>query len=147
MGIQKPSQRFSYALRALVDLALHQGTGPVTVKAIAKRQKIPLRYLEQLFHRLRQHGLVMAERGPRGGYRLSRSPREISVSTIFQTLEQNGKTAPHVFSRSESDPTVTVWRQVEMAVKTTLQATTLEALVTQAREQNATVNHRFTFHI
>ena len=54
----KPSSRMDYALKALVDLALHQGTGPVTVASIAKRQTIPGRYLEQLFNRLRRTGIV-----------------------------------------------------------------------------------------
>ena len=66
-SFSKPPSRVAYALKALVDLAIHQNLGPVTVATIAKRQGIPLRYLEQLFNRLRRKGLVVAERGPRGG--------------------------------------------------------------------------------
>ncbi len=138
----KPSNGIQYVLRALVDLALHQHRGPVPVATIAKRQGIPAQYLEQLFNRLRRQGIVTAERGPRGGYRLGRSPKEIPVSDIFACLE-NSKGAV-----SSSDPAASVWRQVEAAVQTTLEATTLEVLVAQAREKApALFDHRFTFHI
>lgn len=139
----KPSSRVRYALSALVDLALHQQMGPVTVGTIAKRRGIPAQYLEQLFNRLRREGVVIAERGPRGGYCLSRSPREISVSTVFHCLENSSSEAPN-----RSDPAATVWKQVETAVQTTLEATTLEDLVAQARERTPSpINHPFTFHI
>ena len=138
----KPSSRIRYGLSALVDLALHQQTGPVTVSTIAKRQGIPVQYLEQLFHRLRRQGIVVAARGPRGGYRLSRSPREIPVSAIFECLENSKEPT---FS---SGPAAAVWKQVEAAVQTTLEATTLDALVAQAREKAPSpINHSFTFHI
>lgn len=149
MRIQKPSSRFRYAIRALVDLSIHQATGPVTVKAIAQRQRIPLRYLEQLFHRLRQQNLVTAERGPRGGYQLSRPAKEIPVSLIFHSLEpaENGSAKP--FRQEDgADPMASVWRQVEKAIQTTLQATTLEALVHHVQEKTPSpVSHSFAFHI
>ena len=141
----KPSSRMDYALKALVDLALHQGTGPVTVASIAKRQTIPGRYLEQLFNRLRRTGIVAAERGPRGGYRLGRPAGEIAVNEIFESLEPGG-----LFQHNGStrDPAASVWKQVEQAVHTTLEATTLETLAAQVRDQIPSgVNHPFTFHI
>ncbi len=142
----KPSLRMDYALKALVDLALHPGTGPLTVASIAKRQGIPAHCLEQVFNRLRRTGLVVAERGPRGGYQLSRPPSEIMVNEIFQSLEPSG-----VFQHNGGltrDPTTTVWKQVERAVRTTLEATTLEALAAQVRDQIPSgVNPPFTFHI
>jgi Rrf2 family iron-sulfur cluster assembly transcriptional regulator len=121
----------------------------VTVGSIAKRQKIPPRYLEQLFNRLRRQGLVSAERGPRGGYRLSRPTSQIPVSAVFQSLERS----PQGDGSKGIDPTASLstaslWRQVENAVQTTLRATTLEDLVAQAREQvPLPIHHRFTFHI
>ena len=156
IGFAKPSSTVTYALRALVDVALHQSVGPVTLATVAKRQAIPLRYLEQLFNRLRREGIVVAERGPRGGYRLDGSPSDIRVSRIFQCLKSNGpspETRPKSArkseaSRSVSDPTDAVWRQVEKAVKTTLEATTLETLIAQARKQTPSdVTHPYTFHI
>ncbi len=145
MGI-RPSHRFSYALKALVDLAIHQGTGPVTIASIAKRQAIPPRSLEQLFNRLRRSGLVEAERGPRGGYCLSRPADRIPVRAVFEALEPKTLSLKRRFPAD--DPARSVWRQVESAVKTTLDATTLETLAARPREKAATpMRHRYTFHI
>ena len=144
----RPLSRFDYALKGLVDLALHQPMGPVTVKSIARRQQIPAQCLEQVFNRLRRHGLVAAERGPRGGYRLGRPAGEIPVSAVFESLEPKRPSSDHRAAGAGPDPTAAVWRQVETAVHTTLQATTLETLVAQAREKIPTdVTHPFTFHI
>ena len=142
----RQSSRFSYALKALVDLAVHQGTGPVTVAAIAKRQAIPVRSLEQLFNLLRRKGLVEAARGPRGGYRLKKPARQIQVKAIFESVEPKAlslkKAAP------TTDPAKAVWQQVEKAVAKSLEATTLETLAAQARDQApAPIAHRYTFHI
>ncbi len=142
----RPSSRFSYALKALVDLTVHQGTGPVTIASIAKRQALPARSLEQLFNRLRRSGLVEAERGPRGGYSLSRPAGKIPVRAVFEALEPQALSLKQRFSAD--DPVRSVWQQVESAVKTTLDATTLEALAAQMREKVAApMKHRYTFHI
>jgi Rrf2 family iron-sulfur cluster assembly transcriptional regulator len=142
----RPPSRVAYALRALVDLALHQGAGPVTLSAVAKRQSLPVRYLEQLFNRLRREGIVEAERGPRGGYRLKLPADQLSVSAVFKCLQPKGL-AYAASAVSTKDPTASVWKQVERAVDSTLKATTLGALVSQVKENAASPNHRFTFHI
>ncbi len=147
----RPTNRFTYAIKALVDLALRQGAGPVTVATIAKRQKIPVRSLEQLFNRLRRKGLVRAERGPRGGYRLTLPADEIPVRTIFEALEPQALSPRGVaFGGSEGviDPAKAVWQQVQQAVHATLEATTLGALAAQIRETSASAfEHSYTFHI
>ena len=146
----RPSHRFSYALKAMVDLAVHQGIGPVTTAAIAKRQGIPVRSLEQLFNRLRRKGLVQAERGPRGGYRLGKPADKIPVRAVFETLELSPASSPKQKQRpgGDGDPVRTVWKQVESAVQTTLEATTIGALAAQLRDQATTpIRHRYTFHI
>ena len=147
MGI-RPSSRFSYALRAMVDLAAHRGTGPVTIASIAKRQSIPAQSLEQLFNRLRRNGLVEAERGPRGGYSLNRPAERIRIREIFEALEPQGVSLKKRGAISPDDPVRSVWKQVESAVKTTLEATTLETLAAQVRDKVAApMQHRYTFHI
>ncbi len=144
----KPSSGVRYALTALVDLALHQEIGPVTVARIARRQGIPARYLEQLFSRLRRKGIVAAERGPRGGYRLSRHPKEIPVAAVFRCLEDSKSLQDSKPPVSSTDPAADIWKQVEQAVQTTLEAATLETLVAQAREKTPSpIRHPFTFHI
>ena len=149
----KPTQRFSYALKALVDLAVHQGIGPVTTAAIANRQGIPVRSLEQLFNRLRRKGLITAERGPRGGYRLGRPADQIPVRAVFEALEpqelsSKKRAAAPRRTDGTADPVRAIWHQVESAVRTTLDATTLGVLAEQMQDQVAPpMRHRYTFHI
>lgn len=77
-----------FAVTAMLDLALRQGGGPVTLAGISDRQKISLSYLEQLFGKLRRHGLVESVRGPGGGYYLARSLDEIAVADIIQAVDE-----------------------------------------------------------
>ena len=150
LGFSKPPSRVTYALKGLVDLALHQGIGPVTIATIAKRQGIPARYLEQLFNQLRREGIIVAERGPRGGYRLGRPAGQIPVSLIFRCFgkERVSNNNHRSVQNSKNDPAAAVWKQVEKAVHATLTAMTLETLVSKIRQKTPTdVTHRFTFHI
>jgi len=77
-----------YAVTAILDVAQHSGGGPVPLADVAKRQNLSLSYLEQLFARLRQHGLVRSSRGPGGGYRLSRQASEISVAEVILAVDE-----------------------------------------------------------
>ena len=76
-----------FAVTAMIDLALRQHQGPVTLAGISQRQKISLSYLEQLFGKLRRHELVESTRGPGGGYTLGRLPQAISVADIIGAVE------------------------------------------------------------
>lgn len=84
----KLTTRGRYAVTAMLDLAMHEGDGPVALGEIAGRQDISLSYLEQLFSRLRRQGLVTSTRGPGGGYRLSRPAVEISVSHVVDAVAE-----------------------------------------------------------
>jgi Rrf2 family iron-sulfur cluster assembly transcriptional regulator len=77
-----------FAVTAMVDLALRQGGGPVTLAEISSRQKISLSYLEQLFGKLRRRALVDSVRGPGGGYRLARDMAGISVAEIILAVDE-----------------------------------------------------------
>ena len=77
-----------FAVTAMIDLALRQHNGPVTLAGISQRQKISLSYLEQLFGKLRRHDLVESTRGPGGGYSLARPAREVSVSNIIFAVDE-----------------------------------------------------------
>ena len=85
----KLTTRGRYAVTAMLDLALHEGDGPVALGDISGRQEISLSYLEQLFARLRRSGLVLSTRGPGGGYRLSRAPAGIAVSQVIDAVDEN----------------------------------------------------------
>ncbi len=77
-----------FAVTAMIDLALRQQTGPVTLAAISQRQQISLSYLEQLFGKLRRHQLVESTRGPGGGYTLGRKADDITVADIILSVDE-----------------------------------------------------------
>lgn len=77
-----------FAVTAMIDLALRQNTGPVTLSAISQRQHISLSYLEQLFGKLRRNELVESTRGPGGGYTLGRSAGQITVADIISSVDE-----------------------------------------------------------
>jgi Rrf2 family iron-sulfur cluster assembly transcriptional regulator len=77
-----------FAVTAMLDLAIHEDGRPVTLAEISARQGISLSYLEQLFSRLRQNGLVTSVRGPGGGYRLAMALSEVSVSAIIRAVDE-----------------------------------------------------------
>ena len=77
-----------FAVTAMLDLALHDAQGPVTLAGISRRQRISLSYLEQLFGKLRRSSLVDSVRGPGGGYILARIPGEVSVADIVRAVDE-----------------------------------------------------------
>lgn len=78
-----------YAVTAMLDLAIHHGSGPITLADIAQRQGISLSYLEQLFSRLRKRSLVSSVRGPGGGYTLGREADRIFVAQVIAAVDEN----------------------------------------------------------
>jgi Rrf2 family protein len=86
------STRSTYAMRALIELALTGGQGPLSAALIARRQGLSVAYLEQLLHRLRQQGLVGSLRGPRGGYVLTKAPHQLTMAEVVHALDgRNGR--------------------------------------------------------
>lgn len=81
------SAKSRFAVAAMIDLALRDDTGPVPLNSIGQRLQISLSYLEQLFSKLRQQGLVESTRGPGGGYTLGRPAQSISVADIIRAVE------------------------------------------------------------
>ena len=88
----KLSTKGRYGLKAMFDLALNDGSGPISLTSISQRQGISIHYLEQLVSPLRKAGLLKSVRGAQGGYLLARQPRDISVREILELLE--GPLAP-----------------------------------------------------
>jgi Rrf2 family iron-sulfur cluster assembly transcriptional regulator len=80
-----------YAVMAMVDLAAHANEKPVRLAEIATRQEIPQAYLEQIFARLRQQGLVKSVKGPGGGYKLARAAAETPIADIVVAADESIK--------------------------------------------------------
>ncbi len=85
----KLTSKGRYAVTAMLDLALRADQHPITLAGISERQGISLSYLEQLFTRLRKHGLVSSTRGPGGGYSLSRSAHDIQVAEVVAAVDES----------------------------------------------------------
>ncbi len=132
------STKGDYATRALQDLALHYDRGPIQIEDIARRQHLPVRYLEQILLGLKRAGLLQSKRGVSGGYYLAKHPREITIGAIIRAMEGpivpifcvgSGKREvcieePHCCLRD-------IWADVRDAVEGILDRTTLEDLCRQ----------------
>src|SRR5205807_2980781 len=77
-----------FAVTAMIDVAMHATDAPVTLAGVSERQKISLSYLEQLFAKLRRHGLVTSVRGPGGGYRLAHHRDEVRIADIILAVDE-----------------------------------------------------------
>jgi Rrf2 family transcriptional regulator, iron-sulfur cluster assembly transcription factor len=132
-----------FAVTAMIDVAMHGGHGPVTLAAISERQKISLSYLEQLFGKLRRHGLVESVRGPGGGYHLARPANMVSVADVIVAVDEpidatqcGGKENCHDDRRCMTHD---LWASLNAHIFTFLQSVTLEHLVRQQDKQAVTV--------
>lgn len=85
----KLTSKGRYAVTAMLDVAIHAADGPVSLADISERQGISLSYLEQLFSRLRKHGLVCSIRGPGGGYRLGKCSAQIFVADVISAVDES----------------------------------------------------------
>jgi len=137
----KLSTKGRYAIRAMFDLALQPREGPTLLKDISKRQGISNMYLEQLFTRLQASGMVRSIRGSRGGFLLIKSPSEISLLDILQTME--GSTAlvecvdnAALCPRANSCVTRKAWVKTKEAMDEVLESTTLQDLIEWNNEDN-----------
>lgn len=154
----KLSTRSTYGMRALVELALALGHGPVSAALIAKRQDLSVAYLEQLLHRLRREGLVSSIRGPRGGYVLAREPHQITMADVARVLDGvNGgwragdRTLPKPAKEAHRHAqriAQAVWRCVHERIAHSLSSVTLQDLCEAVRtEAGEPLEHRYVFHI
>jgi len=132
------STKARYALRAMIELAMHEGEGLVQLREVADAQQLSVKYLEQLTISLRHAGLVRAERGPQGGYELSRPAEEITVLEIVQAVEGplglvGCVTQDGTCDRRESCAAHRLWCRLNTAIGRVLSESTLADL---RREQH-----------
>ena len=95
------STKGRFAVTAMIDLALTEGSGPLPLSNIALRHQISLSYLEQMFSKLRQQGLVESTRGPGGGYMLGQRGDDVTVADIIIAIEGGGEPVSEVASADE----------------------------------------------
>ena len=126
------SVKSEYALHAVLDLALQPPGEPVKIAEVARRQKIPQKFLELILASLKQGGFVESRRGAEGGYRLARPANEITVGEVLKFVEEGKHT-----KRSAGDPFNDVWRRVDQAVAEILEHTTFAELARQWQQSQS----------
>lgn len=144
-----------FAVTAMIDLALRQGKGPVTLAGISKRQEISLSYLEQLFGKLRRHEIVESVRGPGGGYNLARRAEDVTVADIIIAVDEpldatqcggkeNCRSPDH--EHGSRCMTHDLWATLNVKMVDYLDSVSLKDLVDQQKqksaERNVVVMHR-----
>jgi Rrf2 family protein len=132
------SQKAAYAVRAMLELALHSGDGaPARLAVIARRAKVPEKFLEAIVVDLRKAGLVNSRRGPEGGHVLARSPDAITLGQIRAAIDGplvlvEAPTRSRATGPSEQ-AMQTVWKEVERAIGAVLDGVTVEEMCRRVR--------------
>lgn len=129
-----------YGVRALIDLAMYGGDGPVQRAEIARRQHIPDAYLDHLLAQLRRDGFVRSTRGPGGGHQLTRPPGEICLLNVLESLEGSLAPLPCLEDNDSGEPNSVcaqqwVWREIYDDMRTRLAAVSLADLAAREHER------------
>ncbi len=134
------SKKLLFAIEAVVDIAYHAGPGPVRSGDISRRQGIPRRYLEQVLQQLVHRGVLAGQRGPRGGYRLARERRRITVGEIVRIVREVEGASDPVEEANGSQVAVKIvrpiWLSMQQEMMGRLDDLTIEELCTRARASN-----------
>ena len=130
----KLSREEQYGIMALVDLAYNLNGGPAQVRQIAKRQKIPQRFLEQIFAKLRQADVVIGKRGPRGGYSLAKDPKDIKLEEVMRALRPKLQEDQRTDAPALAELIDVVWSEIEGSFQSTLRGVSLQNLCERARD-------------
>jgi Rrf2 family iron-sulfur cluster assembly transcriptional regulator len=125
------STKSRFAVTAMIDMGMRQHLGPVSLAAISQRQHISISYLEQLFSKMRQHGLVESTRGPGGGYTLNRDANHISVADIIYAVNSPDE-KEHVSEDAQKNgyvSTEALWSTLNQKMEDHMQSISLHSLV------------------
>lgn len=139
------TSKSEYGLIAMIDIAAAGDERPVSVREISERRSIPRKFLEQIFHSLRQAGLVDSRRGPHGGFSLSRAPREITVLDVVEAVEGPLKATVCVVANGHDKgcelhgvcAAASVWTRATEAMRREFASVTLDSLGTDQRGLDA----------
>jgi Rrf2 family cysteine metabolism transcriptional repressor len=144
------SAKGEYALKALLDLAVHDQEGLQPIQDIAARQGIPQRYLEQVLLQLKRVGFLESRRGSAGGYRLNRPPDQMTVGAVLRAVEgaiaggDPPRRGRHTHGEHAGELTE-LWREIADAVSAVVDRVTLEDLRRRAEERRS--SGRPMYHI
>lgn len=125
-------------MKALFELAMHEGAAPVSLKLLAERQGLSEHYLEQLAAPLRRSGLINSIRGAQGGYVLARSANQISVGDVIRALEGPMDDAP--VEGEQETVGFNAWNFVRDELVSLVDSISLEQLVDKAKQETAAQN-------
>ena len=141
------SAKGEYAIKAVLDLALHRDRDLIPIQEIAARESIPQRYLEQVLLSLKRAGILTSKRGAAGGYHLTKSPDEITVGAVLRAVEGNGAPfEPHARPRKHgADDLAELWRRIGDAVSQVVDQLTFGDLAAQAAQRRSSA--RPMYHI
>ena len=135
------SVKSEYALKALFDLSFQQMAcpkkegktgGPVKIADIARRQRIPQKFLELILAGLKQSGFVDSRRGAEGGYLLTRPPDALTIGEVLRTVENTKSAGP----TQAADPFADIWERVDSAIAEVLDRTTFADLARAWQERS-----------
>jgi len=138
------SQKCQYALRAVFELSLRSGEGPVKIAEIAKAQAIPPRFLELILGQLKKGKFVKSKRGNEGGYELMRSPDELTVGELIRFVEGPFVPVDCMIGKADKDNRcpfygdcvfLPMWEKVQKAISDVYDSTTLQDLVDEERKR------------
>ena len=136
----KLSTKGRYGVKAMVDLAIHYGESPISIKSISQRQGISEYYLEQLFSALRKAKLIKSIRGAQGGYVLNKLPEEITVADIMEVLEGPIEISDCVEGTTCNNgnccATRLVWQKIKTSIEDVTTSVTLKDIVNDYNDIN-----------
>ena len=127
------SNRCTYALKAMLELSLREGAGPVSIGEIAREQAIPARFLEAILRQLKQAGYTVSSRGKVGGYQLAKPAHAVSAGEIIRLFEGplfSGGAAGR--PGSAANPVASLWREAEEALGRVYDGTSFADLADRA---------------
>ena len=136
------SSRADYGVRALFELALRAGQGPIHSRDIAVRQEIPEAYLHQVLGALNRAGLIRSTRGPLGGHELALAPEEVTVYAVLVALDGvDQRTHPHPDGLGAADIVHEVWHELQEQSEVFLRSISLQTLIERAATRQPIPNY------
>jgi len=147
-----------YGTRAIFDIAYHSLGLPVHAKDVSERQKVPSKYLEQIFHKLKKAGIIKGTRGPRGGYVLAKDPGKITVGDILRAVQEKTSLVRCIDSEAESFESCTMegqcvtrplWEEAGRKIMDLFDSVTISDLCEKAGKMNVKrdVRHSYDYSI